>query len=135
MGLPQHHPAQGRQRRADHVTGAAVEDLHVMETRVYRRYAEAVAASIPAMPDFSDWLDMLSPPTKYTVDTALVCADTVTQVPQFPRQRWVTYPARRRLCLMLVDQMLNRINDGETAHDWLTMAGILLTFGGRSSDA
>ncbi|SLJ40566.1 Uncharacterised protein [Mycobacteroides abscessus subsp. abscessus] len=117
------------------MTDTAVEDLDVMEARVYRRYAAAVAASIPAMPDFSAWLDMLSPPTKYTVDTALVCADTVTQVPQFPPQRWITYPARRRMCLVLVDQMLNRIDDGNTAHDGLTMAGILLTFGGRSSDA
>lgn len=117
------------------MTGAAVEDLHVMEMRVYRRYAEAVAASIPAMPDFSDWLDMLSPPTKYTVDTALVCADTVTEVPQFPLERWITYPARRRVSLMLVDEMLNRINGGNTAHDWLAVAGILLTFGGRSRDA
>ncbi|MFV8274935.1 hypothetical protein [Mycobacteroides abscessus] len=117
------------------MTGTAVEDLHVMEMRVYRRYAEAVAASIPAMPDFSDWLDMLSPPTKYTVDTALVCADTVTEVPQFPPERWITYPARRRVSLMLADEMLNRINGGNTAHDWLAMAGILLTFGGRSREA
>ncbi|SKU30393.1 Uncharacterised protein [Mycobacteroides abscessus subsp. abscessus] len=117
------------------MTGTAVEDLEVLETRVYRRYAQAVAASIPTMPDFSNWLDMLSPPTKYTVDTALVCADTVTQVPQFPPERWITYPARRRVSLMLADEMLNRINGGNTAHDWLTMAGILLTFGGRSREA
>lgn len=114
------------------MTDTAVEDLDALEAGVYRRYAEAVSASIPDTPDFSDWLDMLSPPTKYTVDTALVCADAVTVVPQFPSEQWITYPARRRVSLMLVDQMLNRIADGNTTRDWLTMAGILLTFGGRS---
>ncbi|MCV7004581.1 hypothetical protein [Mycobacterium gordonae] len=49
-------------------------------------------------------------------------------IPQFPREQWVTYPNKRTMCLLILDRLLDFDNlDDE---QWM-QAAALMTFGGR----
>ncbi|WP_330253112.1 hypothetical protein OG874_00405 [Nocardia sp. NBC_00565] len=43
--------------------------------------------------------------------------------PQFPREQWITYPARRAYALLLADNAID--------HGYLSEAGFLVQYGGK----
>ena len=96
------------------------ETLDQLEQRIGQRWAEATAAHIPSDPlDLKDWLaSTLTDPQVYS-----------SNLPQFPREQWVTYPPRRTVSLLLVDNALNAA-EKLTESDWLALA-FLMTHGGR----
>lgn len=99
---------------------SAHEDL---EQRVTARYLDLVRPTIVDATEF-DWSEAF-----FKSGTTGLWAIPEPDLPQFPREQWVTYPNRRAVTLVLVDRMLDlwdELTDMQKTH-----VAMLLTCGGR----
>ena len=71
-----------------------MSELEALERRVGEKFVAVAAARTPNLPLFDMEIDWWSgsPPS---------------DVPQFPRERWVSYPNRRTVTLTLIDRVLD----------------------------
>lgn len=95
--------------------------LDELEQRVGEKWATAAAARLTPLPgpfDFTDWTDW-----------ATIEPDALTTVPQFPREQWASYPARRTVTLMICDRMLDF--DELTDEQWAQVC-LLMQYGGKT---
>lgn len=91
---------------------SATDALAELERRVTEKYVAATQARQVTAIDFSPW------------NLGVVA---VSDLPQFPREQWVTYPTRRVAALLVVDVAL----DSElSVNDWQTISWLMF-FGGR----
>ena len=97
----------------------ALEDL---ERRVLARWAAAAAERTPDSFDVSKWSGVY--------DHASWLPDDAGLPPpmQFPREQWVSYPAKRRVSLMLCDRMLDF--DVLTDEQWMLLC-MTVQYGGK----
>lgn len=100
---------------------AVAEALEELERRVAEKWAAATAARTPEWPlpdvepiDFSDWQMKPLPP----------------DWPQFPREKWATYPVKRIVTLMICDRSLD-MADRMTAEQWFQVC-FLMQYGGKT---
>lgn len=93
------------------------EPLEELETRVTARYIEKcnIGWQLPDVEplDTSDWYMGPLP----------------DDVPQFPREQWITYPNRRHYALLIADRMLDFWDDLDEPQR--TQLAFLLGCGGR----
>lgn len=100
-------------------TNMTAVDLAAIEERVMRKHLAAVADKVPVVDfDPTSWLAGL--------DQTSAPAPLADVVPQFPRERWITYPNRRAVILTLCEVWLDKAFD-PTDPIYL----FLLTYGGR----
>lgn len=98
-----------------------MDALDELEHRVGEKWATVAATRTPQweLPDnpfdFSEWM---------TIDPGLI------RVPQFPRERWASYPAKRTLALMVCDTLLDRV-DELTDEQWM-MVCLAMQYGGKT---
>lgn len=101
-------------------------DLAELEARVGQKWATAASARAPHFDvtgwtvDFQAWFGTLLEQT----DPPEIPADW----PQFPPERWLTYPTRRLLVLMTCDHMLDF--DELPDEQWFQLCFLML-YGGR----
>ena len=94
------------------------DELTQLEERVTRKWAQAAASRMPESSfDASAWHDL---------DTEW--GGTALNAPQFPREQWVSYPAKRTVSLMTCDRMLDF--EELTDEQWMTLSFLML-YGGR----
>jgi hypothetical protein len=106
--------------------------LEDLERRVRARYAELVSDTVPDhVFNPEEWL---LGENHYSVklfgesfDVAKVPA--AQQVPQFPREQWITYPHRRAAILTIVDRSLDLWGSLTQEQRW--QINFLLAYGGR----
>lgn len=94
-----------------------------LEQRVVEKWVTAAANRGPMWPaadaiDFSSWLT--------DTDTAPLPAD----VPQFPREQWLVYPARRTLALMMCERTLDSAQ--ELSDDEWSLLCLTMWYGGKT---
>ena len=102
-----------------------VDQLEELECRVGAKWIAAAAArtplwSCPADPfggDMSAWTGAMTRPLP-------------PGTMQFPRERWASYPARRRLTLMVCEKLLDAASDLNEEH-WMTLC-LAMQFGGKT---
>jgi hypothetical protein len=113
------------------------EDLDVLEQRVGEKWAAAAAARMPkwesAEFDVSEWVDVAKIPLPVnafemsTVGQPL--PPPLPDTPQFPREQWVSYPAKRTAALMVADRLLDF--DELTDEQWIQLC-LLMQYGGKT---
>lgn len=99
----------------------SANDLRELEARVCGKFmaaanVRAAGWSVPDDPfDWSDWFGS----TEQSGD-----------VPQFPREQWASYPAKRTAVLMACDRLLD---DADKLSDdqWLTLC-LAMQYGGKT---
>lgn len=91
------------------------ESLDELESRVTAKWAAAAADRIQG---FSDIFDPSAWNT--VVDMG---ADAPSPTMQFPREQWVSYPAKRTVALILADRMLDL--DSITDEQWMQVSFIV----------
>lgn len=110
----------------------ATDALADLERRVTEKYA--AAAQTRQQPDLLDAFDPSSWSVDLDIDWVAVAkaADASREepsadLPQFPREQWVTHPHRRTVLLMVIDRYLDL---DLTEDDWRAVSW-LMAFGGR----
>ena len=94
------------------------EGLDELEARVTVKWA---AAAADRMQGFTDIFD----PTAWTTVVDMGAAEPVMQ---FPREQWVSYPAKRTAALILADRMLDF--DELTDEQWVQVS-FIVQYAGR----
>lgn len=86
------------------------ETLDELEQRVIGRFLETTTGGweLPDEPWFNDWSGLLNPPTEQgqTIEISTV-GQPSSRPPQFPQQRWIRYPNRRYVVLLICDRALD----------------------------
>lgn len=82
------------------------ETLDELEQRVFARFLETTTGGweLPDEPWFNDWSTLLKPPTEQGQTIEIT---TVGQPLQFPQQRWIRFPNRRYVVLLICDRALD----------------------------
>lgn len=102
----------------------ATDALDELERRVGEKWVAAAAARMPQwdVPEFDvDWEAWFG-----TLDTAGALPD---DWPQFPREQWARYPAKRTVVLLIADRMLDF--DELTDDQWIELCW-LMQYGGKT---
>lgn len=92
--------------------------LNELEHRVGEKWATVATARLTPLPgpfDFTDWTD-------WATEAA------PTDVPQFPREQWASYPTKRATTLLLCDRLLDM---DLTDEQWLNVC-FLMQYGGKT---
>lgn len=102
------------------VWNTASSDLAELERRVGEKWVAAVAVRLPEFEllDLGGWADSAS------------LSFPVTVGPQFPRETWASYPAKRTVTLLLCEKLLD--NAAElTDEQWITLC-LAMQYGGKT---
>lgn len=99
---------------------STVEDLDALERRVSEKWIAAAAARMPQW----DLPDNPFDSTEWLGDVSAIPSD----VPQFPREQWASYPNRRTVTLLTVDRML----DLEMTDEQWMQVSFLMQYGGKT---
>jgi hypothetical protein len=99
---------------------APADDLPAIEDRVARKWAAAAAKR----------MDGFDPQWKLDVGSwVLPDAELPADVPQFPREQWVSYPMKRTLALLLCERVLD---SGELSDEqWMWLCAVM-QYGGKT---
>jgi len=104
----------------------STDDLDVLERRVCEKWVAAAAARMPADAfDPSSWLDGID---MSAWDEAMK-TPLPPGTPQFPREQWASYPAKRTVALMIADRLLDF--EELTDEQWMQLC-LLMQYGGKT---
>jgi hypothetical protein len=111
------------------------ESLEELELRVGEKWATAAATREPQWEtvevDLSAWLGEIPIPDNAwemsTVGQPL--PPLLPDTPQFPREQWASYPAKRTVALLIADRLLDF--DELTDEQWMTLC-FLMQHGGKT---
>lgn len=98
------------------------DDLDELEQRVGEKWAAAGAARIGPI-ELGEWGALFD---MYDGDVQPLSPD----VPQFPREQWASYPAKRTFVLLACEAMLDRAGP-LTDEQWTTLC-MAMQYGGKT---
>lgn len=105
----------------------ATMDLAELEEQVGLKWARCAAARLEGQ-----WPAAVATPfdiSEWMVDRSDL-PELVSEVPQFPREQWASYPNARTAVLVACDKLLDR-GDKLSDDDWFTVC-LAMTYGGKT---